>query len=143
MKVLVAQCQYTKCVFAHVVPQKGVDAERYAVERLSRDIQWLGHTRVILKSDNEKAIVKLLTEVLKDLRVTPMDQTMQQHPAPYDPNSNGATEATCKRVGGLLRTLKFDFEARFQRTPDVDHPIFAHDCRSRPSLFELFEKNMR
>ena len=33
VKILVAHCQYTKCVFAHVVPQKGVDAERYAVER--------------------------------------------------------------------------------------------------------------
>ena len=54
-----------------------------------------------------------------------VDQAAQQHPAAYDPNSNGATEANCKRVGGLLRTLKFDFEDRFQRSPSVDHPIFA------------------
>ena len=79
-RVLVAHCQFTKCVFSHVVPQKGIDAERYAVERLARDIQWLGHTRVILKSDNEKSILKLLTEVLKTIRVTPLDQATQQHP---------------------------------------------------------------
>ena len=80
-KVLVAYCQFTKCVFAHAVPQKGVDPEYYAVERLVRDIQWLGHTRVILKSDNEKAILKLLTEVPKSIRATPMEQATQQHPS--------------------------------------------------------------
>ena len=107
------------------MPQKGVDADRYAVERLVRDIQWLGHTRVILKSDNEKAILKLLTEVLKDLRVSSLEQATQQHPAAYDPNSNGATEAACKRVGGLLRTLKLDFERRFRCSLAVEHPVFA------------------
>ena len=124
-KILVAHCQKTKCVFAHVVPQKGIDPERYAVERLSRDIQWLGHPRIILKSDNEKSIVRLLTEVLKSLRATPIEQVAQQHPSAYDPNSNGAIESTCKRVGGLLRTLKFDFEERFGRSPSTNHPVFA------------------
>jgi len=57
--------------------------------------------------------------------VTPLEQAAQQHPAAYDPNSNGATEITCKRVGGLLRTLKFDFEERFKVSPNTDHPIFA------------------
>ena len=45
-KILVALCQDTGCVFSHVIPQKGVDPEKYAVERLARDIQWLGHTRI-------------------------------------------------------------------------------------------------
>ena len=58
-------------------------------------------------------------------RVAEEAQVAQQHPAPYDPNSNGATEAACKRVGGLLRTLRCDFEARFHRIPDTSHPIFA------------------
>ena len=40
----------------------------YAVDRLVRDLRWLGHTKVMLKSDNEPAILKLLTEVLKDMR---------------------------------------------------------------------------
>ena len=48
-KVFVAHCTNTKCVFAHVVPQKGIDPDYYAVERLVRDIKWLGHTWVILK----------------------------------------------------------------------------------------------
>ena len=69
VRVLVAKCHWSKCTFAHVVPQKGVDPERYAVDRLARDIRWLGHTRIILKTDNEHAILKLLIEVLKGLRI--------------------------------------------------------------------------
>ena len=38
VRVLVAKCFKTKAVFAHVVPQKGVDPERYAVERLAKDV---------------------------------------------------------------------------------------------------------
>ena len=54
-----------------------------------------------------------------------LDQATQQHPAAYDPNSNGATEVNCKRIGGLLRTLLFDFEARFGKILGVDHPVFG------------------
>ena len=42
-KVLVAQCQATKCVFSHVVPQKGVDQDNFAVDALVKDIKWLGY----------------------------------------------------------------------------------------------------
>ena len=69
MKIIVAKCQMTKCVFAHGVPQKGLDPKLYAVERLKRDVLWLGHNRVILKSDNEHAIRSLLRNILKVLRI--------------------------------------------------------------------------
>ena len=73
-RILVAKCFSTKCFFAHVVPQKGVDVERYAVERLAKDVQWLGHSRVILRSDNEPAIQKLLTEITRDDQTGSTDQ---------------------------------------------------------------------
>ena len=59
----------TKCLFAHVVPQKGMDPQNYAVERLKRDIFWLGHSKIILKTDNEHAIIAVLRNTLKALRI--------------------------------------------------------------------------
>ena len=47
-------------VFAHCVPQKGVDEAGYATDCIVRDVEWLGATKLILKSDQEKAIVRLL-----------------------------------------------------------------------------------
>ena len=40
IKILAAKCQYTKCVFAHAVPQKGFDPKLYAVDRLRRRACW-------------------------------------------------------------------------------------------------------
>ena len=48
---------------------KGSDEEGYAVQCLIDDVKWLGFSKVILKSDNEPAIVKLLADALKSLRV--------------------------------------------------------------------------
>ncbi len=73
VKVLVACDAKSKAVFAHTVEAKGVSADRYAVDCLVKDVQWLGYSRLSLKSDNEPAILKLLTETLKDLRIAPGD----------------------------------------------------------------------
>ena len=34
----------TKSVFGHVVPQKGIDSKRFAVDAIVNDILWLEHT---------------------------------------------------------------------------------------------------
>ena len=60
-RVLVVRDRRGKCVHGHLVPQKGVDIDRFAVDCLVQDILWAGYTRVMLKSDNEKAILKLLS----------------------------------------------------------------------------------
>lgn len=59
----------TKRTFAHAVPRERVDEDRYVVDRLAKDIAWLGHSRVIPKSDDEPAMLNLLGEVLKESRV--------------------------------------------------------------------------
>ena len=58
MTVLVAKDSKSKTIFAHAVVAKGSDEDGDAVSRLVDDIAWLGHTRSILKSDNEPAILK-------------------------------------------------------------------------------------
>ena len=40
--MLVAKDSKYKSVFAHVVPAKGVDEKRYAVDMLVEDVLWLG-----------------------------------------------------------------------------------------------------
>ena len=43
------------------------------------DILWMGYTRVTLKSDNEPAIVKLLREALRELRIQGLEQCLEEH----------------------------------------------------------------
>ena len=98
VKILIAKDTRGKAVFAHVIPQKGVDADHYSVDVLVKDVLWLGFREVFLKSDNEKAILKLLEHALTELRMdTKMDQLGQEHPNVYDPSGNGQLEATAKQ----------------------------------------------
>ena len=83
---------------AHVVSTTGVGSDRYAVEKLRGDIAWFGYTRVILKSDNEAAIIALLTETLGSLKVETVDQASEAHPPAFDSKANGNVENAVRQI---------------------------------------------
>lgn len=85
---LVIKYSHSESLFAHVVPQTGLDPQRAVVDVVVEDIKWLGCARVILKSDNEPALVRVLREALKTLRVESVVQACDEHPPQYDPQSN-------------------------------------------------------
>ena len=122
MKILVVKDAYSKFIGAHVVPMKGVGPDRYAAEKLRRDILWLGYSRVIIKTDNEPAIVALLGETLKSLKVEVVDASHDHHP-PYDSKSVGTVENAVRQVQGMLRTIKDCLEARIGERIPGDHPL--------------------
>ena len=82
LTLLVAKDSLGKAVFAHVVPQKGVDPAHYSVDALIKDIAWLGYTRLSLRSDNEPAILQLLKHALTEarLQIENLDQLQEEHP---------------------------------------------------------------
>ena len=80
-------------MFAHAVPRKGVDDKRYAVDMVVSDVLWLGYAKVILKSDNEPSIVRLLKEALAGLKVSGLEQAGEEHSPPFDSQANGSVEA--------------------------------------------------
>lgn len=63
-------------IFAQVVQKKGVEEDMHSADKLADDVAWLGYSEIILKSDNEPAIVQLLKEVLKSLKISPVDEAM-------------------------------------------------------------------
>ena len=125
LKILVVKDSRSKSVFAHAVPQKGIDDKRFAVDQIVNDILWLGYSQVILKSDNEPAIVKLLKESLASLKVSGLDQVGEEHSPPYDSQANGAVEAAVKQVRTRLRTMKLCLERRIGRRIPPRHPVMA------------------
>ena len=125
VKILVVKDLKNKPIFAHVVPQKGVDAAGYSVVRLVDDIKWLGYTKVLLKADNERPIVRLLIDALRRLRIEGLEQVAQEAPTPYDSSSNGSVENAVKQVQGLLRTVKLGFEKHIGSVVPDKHPIFS------------------
>ena len=79
MKILVVRDDRCKALSGHVVPQKGIDDKTFAFGRLVADIAWLGYSKLTLKSDNAPAIVKLMSEALRELRIQGVPQVMEEH----------------------------------------------------------------
>ena len=99
-------------MFAHVIPCKGADEKGFAVNALAEDVRWLGYSRLTLKSDNEPAVVRLLSESLRELRVQGVEQALEEHSPEYDPQANGSAEVGVKLLKGLLRALRSCLEAQ-------------------------------
>ena len=134
MKILVIRDSRSKAVFAHVVPQKGLDEKGYAVSALVEDIKWLGYSSVTLKSDNEPAIVKLLSEALRELRISGVPQVLEEHSPEYDPMANGNAELGVKLVKGQFRCLRSDLEEKIGFRIPVRHPLVAWLVRHAANL---------
>ena len=126
LKVLVVRDFKSKAFFAHAVKCKGSDADGFAVRCFVDDIKWLGYTKVILKSDNEPAIVKCLSDALRVVRVDGnMEQAPEEHPPPYDPQSNGGIEIGVELAKGHLRTMRSSLGSRVGFRIPVSHPIMG------------------
>ena len=73
----------------------------------------MGYSKLTLKSDNEPAVVKLLTEALRELRINGVSQVLEEHPPEYDPQANGAAEVGVKLLKNHLCTLRCNLENVF------------------------------
>ncbi len=127
LTVLVAKDSWGKAAFMHVVPQKGVDSEKFSVDILLEDLKWLGYQRIALRSDNEPAILKLLKEALTEMRykLEDLEQACEEHPNTYDSSGNGEIEATVKQLSGILRSNKLDLEDRIGKKIPQSHPLIS------------------
>jgi len=134
VKCLVIRCAATKCLFGHVVPRKGADEEDFAAGLVVKAVEWLGHTELIIKGDNEPALQALISRSLELVRVKVERVTRISSEAPpaYDSQSNGGIEVGVMLIRGMFRTLRLCLETRIGRTIPVDHPVIPwlleHTC---------------
>ena len=82
-------------MFAHAVPRKGADAAGYVVEALKQDVLWLGHAKIVMRSDNEPALLQVVRQTMAALKMEGVDAS-DEGSVPYDPQTNGAAENAVK-----------------------------------------------
>lgn len=78
--------------YADTLPAKGRDA--YSVERLDRNLRSLGHSRIILKTDQEPAIEALKETVRERLTI----EIIPEQSPKYESASNGMIERAIQSV---------------------------------------------
>ena len=86
-------------------------------------VAWLGYTKVVLKTGNEPAILKLLQESLRDLRIEGFAQVMHENSPEYDSQSNGNAEVGVRLVKGMVRTMRSSFERELVCWIPARHPL--------------------
>ena len=124
-RILVMYCSATHTPFADGVPRKGADAEGYVVECLKRNVFWLGHFTVTIRSDNEPALVQVVERAIAALKMSGVENVVEEGSVPYDPQTNGAAENAVKLLKGTLRANQLSLERMIQARIPLDHPIIA------------------
>eukprot|EP00969_Alexandrium_andersonii_P160560 7094351-Alexandrium_andersonii.AAC.1 len=76
---------------------------------LRAEIAYLGHRKVILKSDQEPSIMALKEAVLRECGNS-VEVTMEESPV-GESESNGMAERAVQEIQGQVRTLRDAFEA--------------------------------
>ena len=125
VKCIMVRDSLSKCIFAHVIPYKGNDDSNQVADMVLSDVEWLGYSRLIFKTDGEPAIqafVKRVIELAK-VEIKTLDQVGQEHSPAYDSQSNGSTEIGIQLVRGLFRTVRLCLEERLGKSIPPSHAI--------------------
>ena len=122
--IIVMRDHRTRMTFAHLLPGKSTANEIYSKHVLNtvlRDLEYLAHKKVVLKSDQEPAMTALQNRI----RQARDDQTILENSPVEDSSSNGAVEKAIQEVEGHIRMLVAALEARYVAKLEVGSAILA------------------
>ena len=126
--MLVGRLYPSRMVFATVCDVKGPDDS--ATDRLATFFRETGYSHIVYKSDQEPAIVSMITEALSRANRAgdgrPSDTVNQAVPewsAVGESASNGRAERAVQQVQDMLRTYLHALESRIKRSVSCSHPI--------------------
>ena len=85
MKCIFLRCLKFKVILAHVVPCKGrtQDEDEYVTNTVLADLEWIGHTSMILRADNERALQAVVRRIIQraTAQCQKYEQVASEHPA--------------------------------------------------------------
>ena len=125
VKCLMVKCLKSKAIWAHVVPVKGHDEDGYAADLVTKDVAWLGHTKIIIKTDNEPALGRLVRAAMVSMRVTiaELEAVSNEHSPEYDSQANGSVENAIRNFRAQFRTVRLCLEARLNKKLPITHAL--------------------
>ena len=91
----------SKVVFSNAVPCKGTE-HPYPVKQARFNIKQLGYKKIILKSDQEPAIIDLCNKIKESVDV----EIIPENSPVGESQSNGMVERGIQEVGSITRVLK-------------------------------------
>ena len=131
--ILVLKTRNTQVVAASVVPVKGAHA--HSVDLIVKFLKFVGERKVILKSDQEPAILALKDAVMahSEFNVSGEESAVGDH------SGNGAIEQAVQRVQGQTRVLKEALPARYDFKVDPAHVCLPWLIRHAAAVITRFQ----
>ena len=111
--ILVCLCKRTGCLAATRVPEKGMNA--YALAFFAGWLRGLGWKRLLLRSDNERALLAFLRAAAASLEGV---EVIEQASPEGDHAANGLAEVGVREVKAQTGVLKSHLEQRLMRQLD-------------------------
>lgn len=118
-------------------PQKGVDRDEYVVRRGLQFLDCSGCSKLILKSDQEPALKKVLN-AMKAHRGEDTQTMMEQSPA-YVSKANGFVESAIQTAEGQIRAMKAALEERIGQSIPMDACVLPWLIQHSGNLLNLSE----
>ncbi len=119
MPIVVMVDRNTGKLNANVVPSEGVNP--YAVKRVAQNIRLLGYSKLVLKCDQEPAMVALRDAVKRELEtvVVPEESPVGES------QSNGEVEGAIKLIKAQIRTMRLALQSRYKTVIEESDDIVA------------------
>ena len=118
--IMVMKDSNSKVIFSNSVPCKGTK-HPFPVKQACFNLKQLGYKKIILRSDQEPAIVDLCNKNKDSVDI----EIIPENSAVGESQSNGMIERGIQEVGNITRVLKDSGEHRYGITPDAKHPVLA------------------
>ena len=121
------------------VPTKGAD--EYAIAELENDVSGIGFAEVLVRSDNDPAILALKDSTATALKLAGVIVNIQES-ALYESQSNGLAESALKDVKDAVRPNLAGLVKHFGQKFAAGHPVLPRqalrtEVRSRTSSLAL------
>ena len=82
-------------------------------------------SRVTIRSDNEPALLQVVSRAVAALKMSGVDNVVDEGSVPYDPQSNGAAETTVRLMKGMFKVLLLSLERQLGARIPLDHPVIT------------------
>lgn len=131
MKCIAIRCHESDAVFAHAILVKGRGEDNFVANFVKTDVEFMGHVKLILKSDNAPAFLAFGQAALLNIRCdviageSNVESVSSEHSAEHDSQSNGGTGFGLRVVRGVFRTVKFCLEERLGMHIPPTHPLMT------------------
>ena len=109
----------------------------HIVEQLNQDVLWLGHSKIVLKSNNETSLVQVMDALSGALKLAGLTSVTNEGSVPYDPQTNGAAESAVRLLKGTRKANLLGLERQLKAKVLIDNPIVAWMVRYAATMRTL------